>query len=119
MRFRVFVYVYGCLCVRLFMCTAVSSWLQYWKIFQVGTFVWGGPETQRALIYDPHHREQLWRFLTYMLLHSDPLHLAPNIVIQCLLAAPLEHEQGHLRTSLVYFGGVLGGTLKVFGFKCL
>lgn len=81
------------------------------SILEVGTFVWGGPETQRALMYDPHHREQLWRFLTYMLLHSDLLHLALNIAIQCLLAAPLEHEQGHLRTSLVYFGGVLGGSM--------
>ena len=108
-------YDFACLLV----CTTVSSWLQDWKIFQVGTFVWGGPETQRALMYDPHHREQLWRFLTYMLLHSDLLHLALNIAIQCLLAAPLEHEQGHLRTSLVYFGGVLGGTLKAFGFECL
>jgi membrane associated rhomboid family serine protease len=75
--------------------------------------VWGGEETQQALVYDPHHREQLWRFLTYMLLHSDSLHLALNIAIQCLLAAPLEHEQGHLRTSLVYLGGVLGGRSKV------
>jgi membrane associated rhomboid family serine protease len=75
--------------------------------------VWGGEETQRALVYDPHHREQLWRFLTYMLLHSNSLHLALNVTIQCLLAAPLEHEQGHLRTSLVYLGGVLGGRIKV------
>jgi len=82
--------------------------------FQVGVFVWGGEETQRVLVYDPHHREQLWRFLTYMLLHSDSLHLALNIAIQCLLAAPLEHEQGHLRTSLVYLGGVLGGRKRAF-----
>lgn len=81
------------------------------SILEVGVFVWGGAETQRALVYDPHHRQQLWRFLTYMLLHSDSLHLALNIAIQCLLAAPLEHEQGHLRTSLVYLGGVVGGSL--------
>jgi membrane associated rhomboid family serine protease len=48
-----------------------------------------------------------------MLLHSDKLHLALNIAIQCLLAAPLEHEQGHVRTSLIYLGGVLGGRSKV------
>jgi membrane associated rhomboid family serine protease len=105
--------------VYLIMCTSVFSWLQARLIFQVGTFLWGGAETQRALVYDPHHREQLWRFLTYMLLHSNSLHLALNIAIQCLLAAPLEHEQGHLRTSLVYFGGVLGGKLTVFGFEYL
>ncbi|XP_069669200.1 protein rhomboid isoform X2 [Periplaneta americana] len=81
------------------------------SILEVGVFVWGGAEVQRALVYDPHHREQLWRFLTYMLLHSDALHLALNVAIQCLLAAPLEHEQGHLRTSFIYLGGVLGGSL--------
>ncbi|XP_021915989.1 protein rhomboid-like [Zootermopsis nevadensis] len=81
------------------------------SILEVGVFVWGGEETQRALVYDPYHREQVWRFLTYMLLHSNTLHLALNVAIQCLLAVPLEHEQGHLRTSLVYLGGVLGGSL--------
>lgn len=74
-------------------------------------FMFGDTTTQQALVYDPHHREQIWRFLTYMLLHSDTLHLTLNVAIQCVLAAPLEHEQGHLRTSLVYLGGVLGGSL--------
>ncbi|PSN46540.1 Protein rhomboid [Blattella germanica] len=81
------------------------------SILEVSVFLCGGPVVQQLFVYDPHHREQVWRFLTYMLLHSDTLHLSFNIVIQFVLAAPLEHEQGHLRTSLIYLGGVLGGSL--------
>ncbi|XP_067008218.2 protein rhomboid [Anabrus simplex] len=81
------------------------------SIVEVAVFIWGGPRLQMSLVYDPHHREELWRFLTYMLLHSGQLHLALNIVIQCLLATPLEHEQGHLRTGIVYLGGGIGGSL--------
>ncbi|KAJ9597782.1 hypothetical protein L9F63_011390 [Diploptera punctata] len=81
------------------------------SVLEVCIFVWGDSDVQRVLLYDPHHREQIWRFLSYMLLHSDTLHLALNIAIQCLLAAPLEHEQGHVRTAMVYLGGVLAGSL--------
>ena len=78
-------------------------------VMKVCVYLWGDLGTRQALVYDPHHREQVWRFLTYMLLHSSSLHLALNVAIQCLLAAPLEQEQGHVRTGLVYLGGVLGG----------
>ncbi|XP_071442954.1 protein rhomboid-like [Hetaerina americana] len=66
---------------------------------------------RRLLLYDPHRRWEAWRFATYMLLHTGALHLALNVAIQVVLATPLEAEQGHLRTGLVYFGGGLGGSL--------
>lgn len=42
------------------------------------------------LVYDPRRRIQGWRFISYMLLHSDALHLTLNVVIQLVLATPLE-----------------------------
>jgi membrane associated rhomboid family serine protease len=64
---------------------------------------------RRLLLYDPHRRWEAWRFASYMMLHSGALHLALNVAIQVVLATPLEAEQGHLRTGLVYVGGGLGG----------
>lgn len=46
-----------------------------------------------------------------MLLHIDFVHLGLNVIIQCILGTPLEYEQGHLRTALIYIGGGLGGSL--------
>ncbi|GLG95002.1 Protein rhomboid [Gryllus bimaculatus] len=81
------------------------------SVSQVCVFLWGGARTQMALLYNPHRRLELWRFFSYMLLHADPLHLALNVAIQLVLATPLEYEQGHLRTGLVYLGGGIAGSL--------
>lgn len=54
---------------------------------------------------------QIWRFFTYSLLHQTFVHLALNILIQLIISLPLETEQGHLRVLIVYFGGVLCGSL--------
>ena len=48
---------------------------------------------RRWLVYDPRQRVQGWRFASYMLLHSNALHLALNVVIQLVLATPLEVSQ--------------------------
>ncbi|XP_046391523.1 uncharacterized protein LOC124159657 [Ischnura elegans] len=69
-------------------------------------------QLRRFLLYDPHRRWEAWRFATYMVLHTGALHLALNVAIQVVLATPLEAEQGHLRTGLVYVGGGLGGSLS-------
>ncbi|XP_065345396.1 rhomboid-related protein 2-like [Cloeon dipterum] len=65
-----------------------------------------------ALVYDPRRRKEVWRFLSYMLLHQGAAHAALNIVIQLVLAVPLEWEQKWSRTALVYFGGGLAGSLS-------
>lgn len=58
-----------------------------------------------------------------MLLHRDAAHLFINLMIQTLVAVPLEAEQGVARTAFIYIiGGVAGrsvknlqlGTMKVF-----
>ncbi|XP_059489568.1 rhomboid-related protein 2 isoform X2 [Neocloeon triangulifer] len=67
---------------------------------------------QEALVFDPQRRQEVWRFLSYVLLHQGAAHAALNIVIQLVLAVPLEREQKWLRTAFVYFGGGLAGSLS-------
>ncbi|XP_043272976.1 rhomboid-related protein 2-like isoform X2 [Venturia canescens] len=63
------------------------------------------------LDYHPRRRIQGWRFASYMLLHSDAIHLISNVVIQLVLATPLEVEQGRLAVATVYLGGGVCGAL--------
>ncbi|XP_015595827.1 protein rhomboid isoform X2 [Cephus cinctus] len=72
-----------------------------------------GDETtlRRWLVYDPRQRVQGWRFASYMLLHSNALHLALNVVIQLVLATPLEVEQGRMGVATIYLGGGVCGAL--------
>ncbi len=46
------------------------------------------------LIYDPNKREQVWRYLTYMFIHSGLFHVTFNILIQLVLGIPLEMVHG-------------------------
>lgn len=66
---------------------------------------------RRWLVYDPRQRVQGWRFASYMLLHSNALHLALNVVIQLVLATPLEVEQGRIGVATIYLGGGVCGAL--------
>ncbi|KAG5320777.1 RHOM protein, partial [Pseudoatta argentina] len=66
---------------------------------------------RRWLVYDPRQRVQGWRFASYMLLHSNALHLALNVVIQLVLATPLEVEQGRMGVATIYLGGGVCGAL--------
>ncbi|UYV81950.1 RHBDL3 [Cordylochernes scorpioides] len=63
------------------------------------------------LIFRPDRSEQIWRFFTYMVLHSGWLHLGVNVVSQLLVGLPLEMVQSWERVSAVYVCGVLSGSL--------
>lgn len=41
--------------------------------------------TQSWLIYNPHQRSQVWRFLTYIFLHGHHQHITFNLIIQVLV----------------------------------
>lgn len=62
-------------------------------------------------IFAPMKMNELWRFITYTFLHAGSIHLSLNVLIQIMISFPLETEQGHFRVFLVYFGGVLSGSL--------
>ena len=60
---------------------------------------------------DLYERYQVWRYLTYMLIHSGLFHAIFNILIQLILGLPLEMVNGWWRVMLVYCSGVLAGSL--------
>ncbi len=111
---------------------AYNSAVMYAEIRYIGL---NGPVPYCSrLIYDPDKREQVWRYLTYMFIHSGLFHATFNILIQLVLGIPLEmvHGEGNKvfvvkiypifislpticvgwwRVMLVYLSGVLAGSL--------
>ncbi|XP_050353365.1 rhomboid-related protein 2 isoform X3 [Nymphalis io] len=69
-----------------------------------------GPIAQ-IFIYNPHKREEAWRFLTYMLVHVGVVHLLVNLLVQLFLGVPLEMVHRWWRVMLVYLAGVAAGSL--------
>ena len=61
------------------------------------------------LIYSPFRRQEIWRFLSYLLLHVDVNHLIMNMVLQLMVGLPLEMSHGTARVALVYGFGVISG----------
>lgn len=90
---------------------ALAKILKNFGFSQISVYYLSNERVRRVLVYDPHNRSEVWRFVTYMLLHTDSVHLGLNVIIQCILGTPLEFEQGHLRTAAIYIGGGLGGSL--------
>nr|XP_023026315.1 rhomboid-related protein 2-like [Leptinotarsa decemlineata] len=64
----------------------------------------GNGITAQKFIYDPSRRHEAWRFLTYMFVHIGGSH-------QIILGVPLEMVHTWWRVLLVYFSGVLAGSL--------
>lgn len=62
-------------------------------------------------IYNPYRRIQAWRFITYMFVHVGAFHLVMNLLVQLLLGVPLEMVHKWWRVLIVYFAGVLAGSL--------
>ncbi|XP_008214424.1 protein rhomboid isoform X2 [Nasonia vitripennis] len=82
------------------------------SIIEITVHCLGDEATLREwLVYDPRQRVQGWRFISYMLLHSNALHLTLNVVIQLVLATPLEVEQGRFAVGTIYLGGGVCGAL--------
>lgn len=62
-------------------------------------------------IYDPSKRIQIWRFVTYMFVHADIMHLVTNLVFQLVLGIILELVHCWWRVGLIYLSGVLAGSI--------
>ncbi|KAI8114913.1 Protein rhomboid, partial [Lucilia cuprina] len=67
--------------------------------------------SESLLIYRPDRRLQIWRFLTYMVLHANWFHLGFNVIVQLLYGLPLEMVHGSARIATIYLAGVLAGSL--------
>lgn len=54
---------------------------------------------------------QIWRYLSYSLVHAGLFHVTFNILVQLVLGIPLEMVHAAHRVAAVYLSGVLAGSL--------
>ncbi|XP_073825588.1 serine protease rhomboid 6 [Musca autumnalis] len=66
---------------------------------------------RQHLMFMPNGVNEYWRYFTYMLLHSDVLHLMMNICLQLVIAFCLESEQSHWKVATIYISGGISGSL--------
>ncbi|XP_077976312.1 rhomboid-related protein 2-like isoform X2 [Styela clava] len=83
--------------------TVISHTVSWWTI---STEAVASP-----LIFSPFHREEVWRFFTYMFLHAGLSHILTNSFIQLLVGIPLELVHGSLRVMGIYMIGIIAGSL--------
>uniref|UniRef100_A0A182K7V2 Rhomboid-like protein n=1 Tax=Anopheles christyi TaxID=43041 RepID=A0A182K7V2_9DIPT len=83
----------------------------------IAIFAYSNDAINQKLIFSPVRQYELWRFITYTFLHAGSVHLVLNIIIQILVAFPLETEQGHGKVLLVYFAGIIAGGLGASVFE--
>ncbi|XP_053692530.1 protein rhomboid [Sabethes cyaneus] len=105
--------------VKLCQC---CPWTVPWALLvvsaiQICTYSFNNDSLYRLLIFSPVRQFEIWRFVTYTFLHAGSVHLMLNVIIQIMVAFPLETEQGHLNVLAVYFGGALAGGLGASVFE--
>lgn len=93
------------------------------SIFQLVTYVYytlradepmtatGPVPFSSKLIYNPSRRYEIWRYLTYGLIHSGYYHIIFNLLIQLSVGIPLEIVHKFEPVAIIYLGGILGGSL--------
>ncbi|XP_017473708.1 PREDICTED: protein rhomboid-like [Rhagoletis zephyria] len=67
--------------------------------------------SESSLIYRPDRRLEMWRYVSYMLLHANWFHLSFNVVVQLAYGLPLEVVHGSTRVAIIYLAGVFAGSL--------
>ena len=106
-------------CILLLSALELTVFCYYWvRRGKAGTVAWpqmgeaeGEVSLDSVLAYCPRRKRELWRFLSYLLVHSSWWHLAFNLVIQTVLGIPLEMVHGSARVAIIYMSGVLAGSL--------
>ncbi|XP_066144388.1 rhomboid-related protein 2-like isoform X2 [Euwallacea fornicatus] len=92
------------------------------SVFQVASFfadqmgqtnwsVNGNGTISMLFIFEHTKRYQVWRFLTYMLVHVGYIDLFVNLSVQLLLGTYLEMMHGWCKVSILFFVGGLSGSL--------
>ncbi|XP_041780179.1 protein rhomboid-like [Anopheles merus] len=107
---------------RLLQLCQCCPWTVPWSLLivsalQIAVFTYSNDAINQKLIFSPVKQYEVWRFVTYTFLHAGRVHLVLNIIIQLLVAFPLETEQGHGKVLLVYFAGIVAGGLGASVFE--
>ncbi|XP_005182525.1 protein rhomboid [Musca domestica] len=93
---------------------------QPWKVpwfivimcsLQISLYLMDNRCIRQHLMFMPNGVNEYWRYFTYMLLHSDILHLTMNICLQLVIAFCLESEQSHWKVATIYISGGISGSL--------
>ncbi|KAM7533109.1 hypothetical protein Aperf_G00000124801 [Anoplocephala perfoliata] len=63
------------------------------------------------LSFDPRRRREVWRFFTYMFIHEGIWHIVFNSFMTLTLGSLLEWVHGSWRMVVLYFAGILAGSL--------
>lgn len=90
--------------LAVFIYYAVWKPQKQWVTLDEG--IWNSP-----LSYKPEHRQEAWRFFSYMFVHAGVQHILGNLVMQLLLGIPLELVHKGFEVGMVYLSGVLAGSL--------
>ena len=61
-------------------------------------------------------KNETWRYVTYSLVHKDVEHITANLVLLLCLGLVLEMVHGCWRVGLVFFSGILAGSLSAYCF---
>jgi len=64
-----------------------------------------------SLIWKPKYKFELHRWFTYSFLHVGPRHFFTNVCFQIILGLFVEYEHKSFRMFLIYFIGVVSGSL--------
>ena len=106
-------------------CRPPPLFLLLLSLAQICVFIWhvialtnqnkrvgpNGPPYLGVLIFNPDRKFEVWRFLSYMFVHSGYFHIIFNILMQLLLGIPLEMVHRWWRILLIYVCGVVAGSL--------
>jgi len=77
------------------------------------------PDLSYSLRFDSYHRNETWRYLTYSLVHRDVEHIVANLLLLLGLGLVLEMVNGSWRVGLIFFSGILSGSLCAYCFDPL
>ncbi|XP_037957432.1 rhomboid-related protein 2 [Teleopsis dalmanni] len=99
-----------------------SSWRIPWLIVNISLvqftlFFVANESIKQRFMYIPRYRTQYWRHLSYMLLHTDHLHLLLNLCLQFLIGFCLESEQRRWKVAIIYAAGGVSGSLAISIFQ--
>uniref|UniRef100_A0A914ZF96 EF-hand domain-containing protein n=1 Tax=Panagrolaimus superbus TaxID=310955 RepID=A0A914ZF96_9BILA len=72
--------------------------------------------TWSPLILNPHHREWIWTYISYVFVHVGYIHLLSNLTLQIVLGISLELVHKGIRIGGLYCCGAITGALLFWVF---